>query len=285
MSVITLDQLAVMSVQYVQYTFDYFLDSMDRCGIHNIDLWGGSPHFCRLDYPWGPAAARRIRELRRQIEDRGMKVVIYTPETLGYPFSYSSPDRALRDRTLDYMEASMEDALEFGTDKLFLNTGCHPRNLNREDGWARTVDSLQQLAQRAERMGVTLMLEQLQPYESNLLLNLEDMKQMLHQVDSPALATCVDLVAMEVAGDNLETFYQQLGNKIQWIHYSDSHHEIVGSGNFGRKKLEGYIRTLEHFGYSGCIDLEINDSIYWEDPHTSIQQSVDYLRNFLPERQ
>ena len=44
MSVITLDQLAVMSVQYVQYTFDYFLDSMDRCGIHNIDLWGGSPH-------------------------------------------------------------------------------------------------------------------------------------------------------------------------------------------------------------------------------------------------
>ena len=45
MSVITLDQLAVMSVQYVQYTFDYFLDSMDRCGIHNIDLWGGSPHF------------------------------------------------------------------------------------------------------------------------------------------------------------------------------------------------------------------------------------------------
>ena len=78
MSVITLDQLAVMSVQYVQYTFDYFLDSMDRCGIHNIDLWGGSPHFCRLDYPWGPAAARRIRELRRQIEDRGMKVVIYT---------------------------------------------------------------------------------------------------------------------------------------------------------------------------------------------------------------
>src|SRR5699024_5091176 len=149
---------------------------------------------------------------------------------------------------------------EFGTDKLFLNTGCHPRNLNREDGWARTVDSLQQLAQRAERMGVTLMLEQLQPYESNLLLNLEDMKQMLHQVDSPALATCVDLVAMEVAGDNLASFYQQLGNKILWIHYSDSHHEIVGSGNFGRKKLEGYIRTLEHFGYSGCIDLEINDS-------------------------
>ena len=32
------------------------------------------------------------------------------------------------------------------------------------------------------------------------------------------------------------------------------------------------------------VDLEINDSIYWEDPHASIQQSADYLRAFLPER-
>ena len=73
----------------------------------------------------------------------------------------------------------MEDALNFGTDKVFLNTGCHPRDLDREEGWKRTVDSIGRLAARAERLGVKLVLEQLQPYESNLLLNLEDMKRML----------------------------------------------------------------------------------------------------------
>ena len=213
-----------------------------------------------------------------------MKVVIYTPETLGYPFSYSNPQQALRDRTIDFMEASMEDALNFGTDKVFLNTGCHPRDLDREEGWKRTADSIGRLAARAERLGVKLVLEQLQPYESNLLLNLEDMKRMLREVDSPALVTCVDLVAMEVAGDTLEDFCTQLGDKIQWIHYSDSHHEILGTGEYGRAKLEGYIRTLEKHNYQNCVDLEINDSIYWEDPHASIQQSADYLRSFLPER-
>ena len=54
MSVITLDQLAVMSVQYVQYTFDYFLDSMDRCGIHNIDLWAEAPTFAAWTTPGVP---------------------------------------------------------------------------------------------------------------------------------------------------------------------------------------------------------------------------------------
>lgn len=43
MSIITMDQIAVMSMQYVHYTLDYYLDSMQRCGIKNIDLWGRLP--------------------------------------------------------------------------------------------------------------------------------------------------------------------------------------------------------------------------------------------------
>ena len=178
----------------------------------------------------------------------------------------------------------MEDALAFGTDRVFLNTGCHPRDLDREEGWKRTVDSYRTLCDRAEKLGVKLVLEQLQPYESNLVLNLADIRRMIGEVGSPALRCCVDLVAMEVAGDTLEDFCQALGDKLEWVHYSDSHHLILGDGDYGREKLEGYVRTLEKHGYANCLDLEINDSIYWEDPHTSIRRSAEYLRTFLPER-
>lgn len=50
MSNITMDQVAVMGVQYFHYTLDYYLNSMHRCGVKNLDLWGASPHYCRLDY-------------------------------------------------------------------------------------------------------------------------------------------------------------------------------------------------------------------------------------------
>ncbi|MEG0768970.1 MAG: TIM barrel protein [Ruthenibacterium sp.] len=284
MSRITMQDVAVMSVQYVQHTFDFYLDSMEKAGVKNLDIWGGAPHYCRMDYRTSFAAARKIAELRAQMNSRGMKTVIYTPETLGYPFSYSAPDCILRERTLDYMKEAMEDALELGTDRVFLNSGCHPRDLDREEGWKRTVDSYRTLCDRAEKLGVRMVLEQLQPYESNLILTLADIKRMMAEVNSPALVCCVDLVAMEVAGDTLEAFCNELGERLEWVHYSDSHHLILGDGDYGREKLTGYIKTLEQHGYANCLDLEINDSIYWDDPHASIQRSVDYLRTFLPEK-
>ena len=35
--------------------------------------------------------------------------------------------------------------------------------------------------------------------------------------------------------------------------------------------------------FANGLDLEINDSIYWEDPHESICRSCEVLRDFLPE--
>ena len=262
MSRITMQDVAVMSVQYVQHSFDYYLDSMERCGLRRVDLWGGAPHYCRLDYSSAAEAGSRVKELRHQIEDRGMRVVIYTPETLGY---------------------AMDDALGFGTNRVFLNTGCHPRDLPREEGWKRTVESFRALADEAEARGVLLVLEQLQPYESNLVITLEDVSRMLRDVDSPALRVCVDLVAMEVAGERLEDYCQRFGEKLEWVHYSDSHHLILGDGDFGREKLEEYVRILEKHDFANGLDLEINDSIYWEDPHESIRRSCEVLRDFLPE--
>ena len=284
MSRITMNDVAVMSVQFVQYSFDDYLDSMRRCGLKKIDFWGGSPHYCRLDHLSSWESAGRLKEMRRKAEDLGMEVVIYTPETLAYPFSYSSPDNLLRGRTLDFMTAAMDDALALGTNKLFLNTGCHSRDLPREEGFKRTVESYQMLSRTAEQKGIELILEQLQPYESNLCITLADMVRMLKEVDSPALNVCVDLVAMEVAGETLDQYYEAFGDRIRWVHYSDSHHLILGDGDFGRGKLEGYVRTMEKNGYAGCVDLEINDSIYWEDPYTSVARSAEYIRQYLPEK-
>ena len=47
---ITLNDFAVMTPSYQQYSFDYTLNSLAEIGIKNIDFWGGTPHFCHLDY-------------------------------------------------------------------------------------------------------------------------------------------------------------------------------------------------------------------------------------------
>lgn len=176
---------------------------MEKCGLKNIELWGGIPHYCRLNYGTSTEAFRKIGEMRRKMEDKR----------------------------------------------------------------------------------ITLVIEQLQPYESNLLISCPDMKRMLDEVHSPALRTCVNLVAMEVIEEPLEQYYDALGaENIRHIHYADgnpSGHFILGDGNLPLRK---YVKILESHDYDRYLTLEINDSIYWDDPHTSIKRSADYLREFLPDR-
>ena len=50
-----MDQVAVMSVQYFHYTLDYYLNSMHRCGVKNLDLWGASQHSLSLIHIFGDA--------------------------------------------------------------------------------------------------------------------------------------------------------------------------------------------------------------------------------------
>lgn len=279
-----MENFSVMSVQYFHYSFDYFLDSMEKCGLKNIDLWGASPHYCRLDYLTSNDAFRKIREMRKKIDDRGMKVVVYTPETLAYPYSFSHPEDAIRNRTVDYFDMAMEDALNFGTDKVFINSGCGLLDLPREESWKRAVETITKVAEIAEKKGVTLILEQLQPYESNLVTTCDDIVCMLNEVNSPNLKVCVDVIAMEVVGDDLEQFFKVLPRDIELIHYADgdpSGHYILGDGDL---PLKEYIKILEKQDYTGYITLEINDSIYWDDPHNSIKRSVEYLRNYIPEQ-
>ena len=276
MSKITMDNFAVMSVQYVHYSLEYYLDSMVKNGLKHVDLWGGIPHYCRLDYPFAEDAKKKIGSIRAMMEERGLDVSVYTPETLAYPYSFSHPEEEVRKRTVDYFSLAMDDALLFGTNKVFLNSGCGLLDLPREESFARLVDTYKKIAAIAEQKGIELVLEQLQPYESNLVLNLQDIKRVLDEVDSPAMYICVDVVAMAVAGEELKDYFEVLGrDRIKLIHFADTCHYILGDGEL---PLKDYLKTLEEYDYDGIVDLEINDSIYWDDPHESIRKSVEWLK-------
>ena len=276
MSKITMDNFAVMSVQYVHYSLEYYLDSMVKNGLRHVDLWGGIPHYCRLDYPFAEDAKQKIGSIRAMMEERGLDVSVYTPETLAYPYSFSHPEEEVRKRTVDYFSMAMDDALLFGTNKVFLNSGCGLLDLPREESFARLVDTYKKIAAIAEQKGIELVLEQLQPYESNLVLNLQDIKRVLDEVDSTAMYICVDVVAMAVAGEELKDYFEVLGReRIKLIHFADTCHYILGDGEL---PLKDYLKTLEEYDYDGIVDLEINDSIYWDDPHESISKSVEWLK-------
>lgn len=278
MSKITASDFAAMTVSYQQYSYDYTLNSLHQIGIENIDFWGGTPHYYRFDHS-DDEARRFLKELKRKAQDLGMKYVVYTPETLAYPYSITDPNKKTVQRTIDYFRLCMDDALTLGTDSLFINTGTGLRDVPVDQSMATCIEAISKICEDAQSKGVTMLLEQLQPYESNICYNISAIRQIVDAVKSPALKLCIDLTAMDVAGENLNMYFDSFGkDMIGLIHFSDSHHEICGTGNL---PLKEYIETLEKYDYDSYVDFEINDSIYWEDPHTPHLQSFEYVRQLL----
>ena len=281
MKKMTMERVSVLTVQYQQYSWEYMLDSFEKIGVKNIEMWPGEPHYCRLDYTSSGEAARRIREMKKQLDDRGIKVIMYTPETLAYPFNPAGKGDAYRNHTIDWFKWAMEDAQEFGCHNLFCNSGWGLHDEPREEAWKRAVDSFQKIAAHAKTQGITMSLEQLQPYESNLVQSARDMQKMIADVGMDNFGCCVDMGAMAVAGDTLEDFYNVLADDVvNHVHFCDANHEILGARGL---PLESYIHTLEEHNYNGYLCLEIYDSMYLDCAHRAFEESYDWLRKRLPE--
>lgn len=142
------------------------------------------------------------------------------------------------------------------------------------------IDTITKICDLARMYGIETVLEQLQPYESNLVCSLEQVKKVLRDVNRDNLKVCLDVVAMEVSGDSIDCYFKEVGPKIVHVHLADSNHQILGEGTY---PVETYLNDLEKNNYEGYISLEINDSIYWLDPHSSIEESIEYLNNYNKE--
>lgn len=263
---------AVMNNAFAKYSFEYFLDSMESLGLDMIDLWGGVQHF----NPYS-VTERSVAELRSHIEMRGMKVVVYTPELLAYPFNFASPDARTRQESVDFALRNLDIAKVFGTDKMLISPGWGLLDIDVETSRGYAADCLHQVSEAAGKRGISLLLEHLTPQSSNLIFNLDALLDMLDRVNHPALNAVLDLGQMGVFGENVSDYIKALGDKLQHVHIMDGApacHLAFGDGIF---PLEEYWNTLHRDGYCGLYTLEINDGRYAAHPREALQKCVDTL--------
>ncbi len=266
------ERFAVMNNAYRRYPFSYFLDSMEQLGFNQIDLWGGSPHFYAPEM-----TEKKVQALRRELRERGMKLISYTPEVIGYPYDLAAENPGLRQRSVDYFRQNLEiaDALEIPV--LLICPGFCEQDRPREQALLRMEESLQALLEYAGDLSVRLAVEHLTKASSNLVNRSEDLAGMLRRLGTETedrLGCVLDLGQMSVFGETVEDFFDVLGKQIFLVHMMDGTpggHLAFGDG---RLPLESYYRQLHRAGYQGPVTLEINDRRYTPDPHSAISRCI-----------
>ncbi len=137
------------------------------------------------------------------------------------------------------------------------------------------VDMMGKLTQRAEALGVKLLLEPVNRYETHLFNTLEDAARVIDTVGSDALRITADFFHMNLEEADIGASIRQYGHLIGHVHIVDSNRYLPGQGH---TDFAPGITALKEVGYEGSLSLEC---FARGNPEEVLPKSVTFMKNLL----
>jgi len=157
-------------------------------------------------------------------------------------------------------------------------------------GVAMSVDIIGQVAEIAAKSGVTLGLEVVNRYESNVLNTASQAVEFCKRVKAPNVKVHLDVYHMNIEESDVVSAIKETGDYLGYFHTGDSHRGYMGSGSID---LAQVFRALVSSGYTGPITFESFSSRVvgqplegilgiwrnlWEDSHDLASHALMYTR-------
>ena len=98
---------------------------------------------------------------------------------------------------------------------------------------------------------------------------------MLAELDAPNIVGMMDTDQMTYYNETPNDYFNNLGAKLQHIHFNDRGHTVPGHGDFAMKE---YYDQIKAHGYEGTCSFEICDRRYFCDPDKAIDDIEEWFR-------
>ncbi|NNJ31724.1 sugar phosphate isomerase/epimerase family protein [Lacrimispora defluvii] len=264
-------KFAPMSYHYIRYPIEKFLDKVERSPFNCIDLYCSAPQLNMFDYP-----LQRLIRLEKEIRKRDLEIVAVTPENCTYPVNFCTQDIMTRESSIRYYQRAIDTAEFLGCPNVQISTGFGYFNQPREEAWEYCLESLQTLASYCERKGVKLLLEELKTTTTNVLVTSKDIARMLDEVKSKAVVGLVDMDQMAYGNETVDTWFDALGDRLQYIHFNDRGHTVPGDSDLPMKE---YYEAIKKRNFEGIVSFEICDRRYYNNPDQAIDDIETWMKN------
>jgi len=160
--------------------------------------------------------------------------------------------------TISKMKAGMDFAGAFGVKKLTLHLGFVKKPLPREEYLARITETLKDLCDYADKLGMTVMIENI-PTEKELGCTPEEILDIIRRTGKPNLKFIFDIGHAHVAPGSDLSYLSVLKDYLSHLHLSDNHgvrdeHRNLG---YGTVDFLAFFSKLREIGYDQTFCLEI----------------------------
>ncbi len=191
---------------------------------------------------------------RRQLESHGIGINFSMGLDAQTDISSGDAEKAARGKAR--LEAALAVARDTGAGYLcgILHSAFQKNAVpTTASGVAMAVDVLAEVAETAAASGITLGLEVVNRYESNVLNTAAQGVEMCRRIGAPNVKVHLDVYHLNIEESDPAAAIAETGEHLGYFHTGDSHRGYMGSGTVD---LQGVFRALVRTGYAGPITFE-----------------------------
>ena len=182
-------KVALLSLLFRRYHLDKIFEVAAEAGYDGVEIWGGRPQ--AYPYDMDEARCEQVLELKQKYH---LEVPMYTPEVLGYPFNIATTDEKERVETIDYLKKALDVAKAIEAPRIQLATGHAGYGTSRRKNRENVMYVLSTLAEYADKLGIDIILEAVTLMESNVIIFLDDLVELIEDIGSPRIKGMLDTV-------------------------------------------------------------------------------------------
>jgi D-psicose/D-tagatose/L-ribulose 3-epimerase len=135
---------------------------------------------------------------------------------------------------------------------IYCNLGKYPGPPS-ERSLANSVETMQRLADHAAASDISLGIEVVNRYESNLFNTARDALEFISDIERPNVYVHLDTYHMNIEEPDMFSPVLQCGDRLGYVHVGESHRGYLGSGSVDYAE---FFRALAQIGYGGTITFE-----------------------------
>lgn len=187
-----------------------------------------------------------------------------------------------RQDAVAYLKLCMNMAKAMGAEFTLISAGHAGYQATHGEIWKRLITTLKELADYAESIQHTLVLEALTPMESNVCTTANHLAEVFEQIPINNLVGMCDVVPPYVQRESVMAYFDKLGLKMHHMHIIDSDgntdsHIVPGEGVMPLKEL---LLEIKECGYEGGATIELVNG-YINEPRLYARRAIDNFRAML----
>ncbi|REJ92720.1 MAG: sugar phosphate isomerase/epimerase [Planctomycetota bacterium] len=219
------------------------IESLKKMGYDGVEL----PMF-------GPDDAK-FAKIGQRLDDLGLGRTAVTIR--GAEDNPISPDAKVRTAGVEATKAVLDSCQAAGVTHLVgpyhsalgVFSGAGPT----DDEWKWGVESMRQVAEHAEKVGVTLCVECLNRFETYLLNSHADAARFAREVDHPHCRIMYDTFHANIEEKNVTQAVKDCGDFLEHVHISENDRSTPGAGDV---KWDETFDALKAVDYDGWLMIE-----------------------------